>query len=474
MKRYILYIFSLLTIGIPLKAETPILNHIAEALSLSLDSCKQLAIENSIDIKIAENTITKAKAEKGALLSMYFPKISATGGVTYVFKNPQLIESIDGFLPPFEISDERIPEILLGPINSGLDQLRNEIIDAWTPIDISLRGVYMAGITLIQPVFAGGRIATGNNMARIGIEMAEENLKLKHNETILDAEKSYWLYVSVKEKVKLAESYDKLLTEIENLVTNVADVEMINHSDLMQVKVQHNRVRQQLQMARNGAELSRMALCRIIGADYKTQIFTTDSTLNSPLLYNLTPDSAVMNRSEYRLMQNMIKMKESEVRLIIGEYLPAVGISSTWGIMGGFEINNMRQQDINISNVVATANIPITHWWEGSRKIKSAKIDKKIAELEMQKNVDLMRLEIEQATYNMVESYDEIKRATVAKEAAQENYRIINDRYSIGLTQIVELLDAQASMEMAENNLIDAKINYQIAHTTWMKATGQL
>ena len=310
MKRYLFVILLCAACsGLYANADTA---DVASPLMLSLDSCRAMALRTSEDIKIAELTVDKAQAEKNALTSMYFPKVSATGGVMYVFKDINVMNSIEGVIPPLEITDERIPEILLDPINKGLGQLRNDIIDAWEPMNISLKGVYMAGLTLMQPVFAGGRVVTGNRLAKMGVRMAQDNLQMKKNETLLEADKMYWMYVSVREKVKLASIYDNLLTEVERLLTNVEDVDMINRNDLMKVQVQHNQVRMQLQQARSGAELCRMALCRMVGLDYAVQIVPTDTVVQTPEYVPLASDSAVYDRLEYRLMKKMITERQNE------------------------------------------------------------------------------------------------------------------------------------------------------------------
>lgn len=45
-------------------------------------------------------------------------------------------------------------------------------------------------------------------MTRIGAEMAADNLELQRANTLWETDQVYWLYVSVQEKVKLAEAYE--------------------------------------------------------------------------------------------------------------------------------------------------------------------------------------------------------------------------------------------------------------------------
>jgi len=443
-------------------------------MDISLEQCVRMAVENSFDLKIAEQTLQKAQAEKSAALSQYFPKVAVNANATYLFQDLKVLSSIDGILPPFDISSANIDPAVKSLLQNTLDELRTQIVDAWEPIDISVKGAFFAGITLQQPIFVGGRIIAGNKMAKTGVDMAKENINLKRSETIVDAEKMYWLYVSVREKVKLAKSYQSLLDELEKMLTNVYDVDMINKNELMKLQVQHNAVNLQVKQAQAGLELSRMALCRMLGVGYGSQITPTDTVVAVSEFRELPSDDAVKERPEYKLMQKIIQMKDGQIKLVRGEYLPTVALSATYGYMGNVEIMGTKDKPYNISNIMGVISVPITAWWEGSKKIKSAQTDKAIAQLELEKNSQLMELEIKQATYNAVNSYENVKNAEFALEQAKENLRISTDRYSVQMETITDLMMAQSAWETAYSNLIDARIDYRIKEIEFLKAIGKL
>jgi len=443
-------------------------------INLSLEQCVKMAVDNSFDLKIAEQTLQKAQAEKKAAFSQYFPKISANANATYMFKDLKVIQSIDKILPDFDISNVNMDATVKELIQNGLNELRSQIVGAWKPIEISLKGAFFAGISLQQPIYVGGRIVTGNKMAKTGVEMAKENINLKQSEAIVEAQKMYWLYVSVREKVKLVKSYQLLLAELEKMLTNVVDVQMINRNELMKVQVQHNAVNLQVKQAQAGLELSRMALCQMIGVGYGSQITPTDTIVEVSEFNELPANDAVKDRPEYKLMQKVIQMKEGEMHLTRGEYLPTVALTATYGYMGNLEIMGTKDKPHNISNVMGVVSVPISAWWEGSKKIKSAKTDRNIAQLEFEKNSQLMELEIKQATYNAVNAYENVKNAELALEQAKENLRISTDRYSVQMETITDLMMAQSGWQTAYSNLIDARIDYRIKEIEFLKAIGKL
>ena len=66
----------------------------------------------------------------------------------------------------------------------------------------------MIGATLQQPIFTGGRIATGNKMAKKGMEITEENSNMTRMRIIAEAEKAYWTYFYIKDKINMLKQYE--------------------------------------------------------------------------------------------------------------------------------------------------------------------------------------------------------------------------------------------------------------------------
>lgn len=79
------------------------------------------------------------------------------------------------------------------------------------------------------------------------------------------------------------------------------------------------------------------------------------------------------------------------------------------------------------------------------------------ATLDLQKNSRLIDLEVEQVTRNLSDAYSLIETAQVGVQQADENLRIMNDRFSLSLSPLSDLLDAQSQWQQAQSNLIEAK-----------------
>ncbi len=146
----------------------------------------------------------------------------------------------------------------------------------WLTLEISLKGAYMAGVSLEQPIYTGGKIMAGNRMTEIGIDMAEENLNMQCERTIHNTNQSYWLYVTVQENVKLAEEYKNLLNKLLETTQDAYETGMATQNEVLKVKVKLNKAKLELQKARSGLKLTLMGLCQATGLPFDTNFISSD------------------------------------------------------------------------------------------------------------------------------------------------------------------------------------------------------
>jgi len=447
---------------------------------LTLKECRRLALEQSQEMKIARFRVEKADAERAAMKTQYLPSLSGNALGLYLH-NPieqeltlptQVPDPATGQLRPNVMVNPQTGEVVMGPDGNPVFNMY-----AWLPLEISLQGAYLAGISLQQPLYTGGKIAAGNAMTRIGTEMASDNLELQRVNTLWEADQAYWLYLSVQEKVKLAEAYEGLLDRLRERVNNAWETGMTTRNELMKVTVKHNEAKLQLQKAHSGLELTRMALCRITGLPFDTVIETTEG---SPIWGEVavsaedTALTAVLpKRPEYRLLQKNVAIAEEQVKLARADFLPTAGISMGYNYVGGIEVGPEKFTSSNPS-VMVSLKIPLFHWGEGRQKQLSAKRDREIREAELEKNARLMTLEMEQARLNLKDAHLRLEMAAAAMEQAEENLRVSSDNYEVGMGLLTDLLEAQTQWQSARSEQIEAGADLRMKETAWLKATGIL
>jgi outer membrane protein TolC len=121
-----------------------------------------------------------------------------------------------------------------------------------------------------------------------------------------------------------------------------------------------------------------------------------------------------------------------------------------------------------------SVKIPIFNWGVTGKKVKKATYDLAKSQLDLEKNKRLLSIEVQQAINNVNDGYELIGAATVALRQARENLQNIQARYKVSMCPIIDLLDAQSQWQQAESNLIEARAQYRVYETEYLRVTGAL
>lgn len=414
----------------------PAITKAQESRFLSLEQCRQMAIENSETVKIAEQNAAKAQSEKQAAKSSYTPSLSASATGLYMIDN-------------IEIASEMLPT------------------------DYTIYGGGMASVTAQQAIYAGGKIRTGNQIAEIGISMANANKELQHAELIYNTDRAYYQYLSVKAKLKLAKEYQNLLKELEKVVNDSYEIGLVNRNELLKVQVKYNEASLQVQKAGTGLTLTKMALCQVIGININSAIEINDSIASFQFVSENLGNINATNRIEYQLLQSQVDIAEKNVKLVQGDYLPTLGGSVGYShfLVG---LKDMDNYDKGGLNAMVSLKIPITTFGERKGKTKAAKAGYEIKQMELQQTAKYLQLEIEQARLNYIDAYAQVEMTKTSLEQANENMRISDDNYRVGMETIVNVLEAKAEWQNAYSNKIEALTNFKIQESNLLRVSNKL
>ena len=265
---------------------------------------------------------------------------------------------------------------------------------------------------------------------------------------------------------------------------------MATENDLLRIATKQNEVSYQLQKARNGEQLCGWALANVIGTDFEQTIIPTDtifdsqpSTQNSQLS-GLSEDFS--NRPDLLLLQQQVKANEVLVKKARSNYLPTVALVGRYShydnlkLKGGLTLPDIGSLGIshNMSGgnpmALLSVSLPIFHWGAELKKVKKAKLDLSDAMLQLQQNERGMRVEVHKAVQNVIDGQRMVETATVGRQQADENLRVMRQKYDNQLCTMTDLLDAQSQWQQARSNLIEAQTQQKIYETEYLRVTGRL
>lgn len=408
----------------------PSLAYAQGSLSLSLSQARQMALSCSEDMQSAENSVRKAELDERVARAEYMP-------------------SIDGSV----MGLQTFPKLnMMG-------------------MDITMNGAYMAGISLSQPLYAGGRIAAGRKMSRVGSEVAEEQKRLTEMDVVVATDNAYYTLLSVGRKVRMMRSYASQMDALYDQVSATVKAGMATDNELLRIEAKRSEINYQLGKTVNGEELCRLSLCNQLGLDFDTQFNLLDSTFVVERPDGLSSDISL--RPELRLLEDQVKVGEQQIKLSRGEMIPSIGLSVGYNYFGNIKISGAEIRD-GIGMVMLGVKIPIFHGGKERAKLHQAKVSLQNYQLDLQKNSRLLSLEVRSAISNLRDGYALVGSAQMALDSAEENLRVMQSRYDASLSTLTDLLDAQSQWQQSSSNLIEAQTQYKIYETEYLRATGRL
>ncbi len=415
-----------------------------QALRLSLADCRAMALQYSEDMKKADNQKRQADLDKQIAFTNYLPKLDGSVMGEYMFPDMDMMG-----------------------------------------VELRMHGSYFAGLTLTQPIYTGGKIVAANRLAKIGQQVSAEQQRATRMDILVDADHAYWTYLAVLSKVKVLERYSAQMDTLKAQTGTAVEAGMATDNERLRVDTKQTEISYQLQKARNGAELCRLSLCRVIGADYDTAIELTDAPSVDPLsAESLSTD--LTERPELRMLDMQVAAERQKMKLTRAELLPTIGLSVGYTYYGNIKTRAMvdagdgtyvpytSEFKDGIGLALLSVQIPLFHWGENWKKLSKSRIAVANSQLDRQKNERLMDIEVRRAVLNLSDGRRMVDTAETGLSQASENLRVMTDRYQSSLSTLTDLLDAQSQWQQAESNLIEAQTQYRIYETEYQRAVGTL
>ena len=411
-----------------------------ESKVYTLDECINEAVKNNLALRSADNQIAMSAEQRKEAYTKYFPTVSASGG---------------GFIA-----------------NKGLIQM--DMGDA--SMSLAKNGL-MAGLTAMQPVYAGGQIINGNKLAKVGEDVSRLQRNMSENDIRLHTEQYYWNIMMLKEKLVTLDQLDKQLYSVSKDAQAAVDAGVRNRNDLLQVQLRQNEVRTSRIQVENAVATMKDLLAQAMGhtgesIDINSNITGDMQQANyllpdSPQQYFLSPESALGQTNEYQLLDKQIEANKLQYKLSVGKNMPTVAVG------GGYLYNNVMDKSQNSLIGMFTVSVPISSWWGGSHDMKRQKLQLINSLNDKQDKSELLMVKMRKAWNDMSDAYKQVGIAQESITQSEENLRLNTDYYQAGTATISDLLDAQTLYQQSRDKYVESFTNYEVKKREYLQATGR-
>lgn len=459
----------------------------ADAQTVSLDSCRNMAVHNNKAIRMADEGIIGAGYRRKAAFAAYLPGIDFSGTYMYNQRQIELLGS-DAMLPTLKFdpaTGKYNPNLLTGP--DGLP-VKNPQTGQYIPSEVAVipkeamaydtHNVFAGAFTLTQPVYMGGQIRALNQITKYAEKMAISMRDNAVQDVIYAVDEAYWQVVSLKEKKRLAESFVMLVDTLRQNVNAMLREGVATRSDSLQVEVKYNEACIALTKVDNGLTLSRMALAQICGLPVDTRMELADEELRAAdrlpreLTYNMSDVYA--HRPDLMSLRHGIDIARHKAKLNLGNMLPKVAIVGAYSFSNPNVIHGFEKKFGGGFNVGATLTIPLWHWGGRYNEYRAAQSTTKIAELALADAEEKVELQVNQAKFSYQEAFKTYEMTVSNMRAADANLHNAQVGFREGVLTTDDVIGAQTAWLKANSERIDAEIGIRLCNVYLSKVLGTL
>lgn len=464
-----------------------------------------MALRNNKTLSASRLQLDMAHYKVKAAKTKYLPHVSALGGYELTSREISLLSddqkaslssagthatgalhndlssALSGLAQQGAISPELANGLgnLFGQVGSKLgsvvDGVGQKVVDA---LHTDTRQMYTISVMLTQPIYMGGGIIAANRMAKIGEEMAANNIEATTQSTLHSIDQAYWLVVSVHHKKQLAESYLEVVKKLDNDVQKMIAEGVATRADGLKVAVKVNEAEMSLTQAENGLALSKMLLCQLCGLPVENDVHLEDEEsadlVATANVENTDNSVAMENRPELKLLDNALDLSRQSTKLVRAAFLPQVILTGGYMASNPNLFNGFERKLSGVWNVGVVVRVPLWNWMEGAYKVRASKIASSIVQLERDEISEKIELQVSQCKFKVNEANRRLLLARKNVENAEENLRCANVGFKEGVLQTTDVMAAQTAWLQAQSQKIDAEIDVRLSQVNLKKALGVL
>jgi outer membrane protein TolC len=290
------------------------------------------------------------------------------------------------------------------------------------------------------------------------------------NIVVLAAASAYITIAASESRVHADQAQLDLAKALEDLMRHRVEQGVSPQIDLIRAKVADRTAEQRLGLAQIQLEKDKLALTRIIGLPIEQQF-----TLTTPLSYKDAPnfdlktmlDAAQANRRDVKAAAATAEAARAEVKAANAQRLPTVSVDAHFGGTGitlarldsTYDVGGSIHMPIFTGGAIASD--------VGAAKATLARRNAEVADLEARVQYDVRSafLDLQGAQRSVLVAQQNLDLAT-------EGLKEAKDRLEVGLSNGLEVMEAQQTIAGAEDNYISSVYAHNLAKLMLIRSTG--
>jgi outer membrane protein len=283
---------------------------------------------------------------------------------------------------------------------------------------------------------------------------------------------AYYDVLKVKKALDITESNVERLTKYRDAAQKRLKIGEVTKTVLFRAEGELSGARSDHVKVKNALELAKALLARIVGikADFQLkEELSEDIKIPAESAYHAM---ALSGRADLKSLEIQKKIAEEQVQFTKGAYWPTL---SLLGVYAKADQSPETPSLVKESTYgLIMLNFPFFEGGLRNAEVKEARAKERQSALIYEDYKKSIGVEVQSAYLDLVTQKGILKFLEDQLVYARDNYNAVAKQFEFGLSQSLDVMDANTLLVTAERDLAAAVYNYQIAILRMKKATGTL
>ena len=420
----------------------------AQTRTISLEEAVRLGVQNSKQLKLAQNKIEQAVSQLEQAKDETLPTAKISGGYSHA-----LMLQRSFALPS---SDGTDPKSMRFPFDNTL---------------------YQATLSVNQPIIAGHRYRYARESANLLIQSSKLNAETDRDEIVYNVINAYINFYKIQQNRKIVAQN---LQDVESKLVEVKKFEsqgLATKNDVLRFQLEKSNIQVQEIELNNNLKVVNYNLNILLGLPENTTVQVQDVVYKLDL--NDRPDvymkQALQDRKEFSSLNYQDKLAEINVKKVHDEKLPTVGVGGNLYYINPTKALIPKGATYLAPFVIGVnASWDITGFFKNRNKLTEANLQRQEVAATRELLTDQVKMDVNRSYNQYQQTLEKIKLLNDAVVQATENERITESKFKNNLATTTDRIDAQTLLYQSRLNLELAKADATAAYYTLLKTTGHI
>jgi outer membrane protein TolC len=329
-------------------------------------------------------------------------------------------------------------------------------------------------ISLVQPVI-NPKIIHNYQIEKEKVTLQRTDITIYKRELINEIKSAYYNYLKTVYLLRLVDETEVLLNENLRVSRSLYENDKVTQDVVYRSEAELQKVYLGKAEAEKGNKTAKAYFNFLLNKPLNDEIqdFEYDEVPQLSMIsdFNAEIDKGINSREEIQQIETMSSINENYLKLVRSNNYPNVLFAFDYGFQGE-EYSFTKNDDFLLASLVL--RWPLFEGLRNRAEVQQAKIVQQQIELKQEELENQIKLQIINSYYELQEAVEAIEAAKVQVHAAEKAFRVVNEKFRMGQSQLIEFTDARTTMTSSKQNLIIAVFEFKIREADLERVTADL